>query len=142
MTSTTTKRYRSLTSEVPTIGQRKIRFPPRAPKPTFTTQELSTLPQLRGTLSAWYKEFREDGPHEEDIAAMERYLVKVVLEERDLGKVVGVVRWIAWLIEDDDVYDENGSTRKGKEGWVKALEGIKEKVQVAVKERGLGRLEL
>jgi DNA repair protein REV1 len=117
------------------LGQRRIRLPPREVKPTFTTGELSTLPELRETLSAWHSEFAGEGPHEEDVSAMERYLRRVVLEERDLGKVVGVVRWIGWLV------DESGDG-SGKRAWSKALEGIKEKVQDAVRERGIGRLEL
>jgi DNA repair protein REV1 len=117
-------------------GQRKLRLPPREPRPTFTTQELSTLPQLRDTLSAWHREFSDDGPHPDDVAAMERYLRRVVLDERDMAKVVGVIRWITWLL------DESPSDNAGKRAWTKALEGIKEKVQGAVKERGLGKLEL
>ena len=53
-----------------------------------------------------------------------------------MGKVVGVVRWIRWLIDESDEDNE------GTEQWVQALEGIKEKVHAAVKERGLGRMEL
>ncbi|KAF4635491.1 hypothetical protein G7Y89_g2594 [Cudoniella acicularis] len=117
-------------------GQRKIRLPPKQPRPSFTTQELSTLPQLRDSLSAWFREFADDGPHPDDVAAMERYLKRVVLDERDMAKVTGVTKWIAWLIDDF-----NEDTR-GKRAWSKALQGIKEKIQEAVQERGLGRLEL
>jgi DNA repair protein REV1 len=134
MTSVTGKKQQP--PEPPQVGQRKLRLLPRDPKPTFTTQELSTLPQLRDTLSAWHKEFASDGPHPDDVAAMERYLRRVVLDERDMGKVVGVVRWIAWLIDDSDDSDN------GKRAWEKALEGIKKKVQFSVKERGLGVLKL
>ncbi|EKD15524.1 uncharacterized protein L3040_009147 [Drepanopeziza brunnea f. sp. 'multigermtubi'] len=116
--------------------QRKIRLPPREPRPTFTTRELSTLPELRSTLSAWYQEFADDGPHPDDVAAMERYLRRVVLDERDMAKVVAVVKWMQWLLDESDEGNE------GTRVWGMALEGIKEKVQDAVKERGLGRLEL
>ncbi|TVY47123.1 DNA repair protein [Lachnellula occidentalis] len=119
----------------PVLGQRRIQLPPKERKPTFTTQELSTLPELRETLSAWHSEFAGDGPHPEDVAAMERYLRRVVLDERDVGKVVGVVKWITWLI-DESPEDE------GKRGWERALQGVKEKVQDAVRERGIGVVEL
>jgi DNA repair protein REV1 len=134
MTSTTGKKRRP--PDVLPVGQRKLRLPPREPRPTFTTQELSTLPQLRSTLSAWHREFSDDGPHPDDVAAMERYLRRVVLDERDMGKAVGVIRWIRWLIDESDEKNE------GTKVWGQALEGIKEKVQAAVKERGLGRMEL
>ncbi|KAL5320959.1 hypothetical protein ACEPPN_011769 [Leptodophora sp. 'Broadleaf-Isolate-01'] len=122
--------------DLPPLSQQKIRLPPRELRPTFTTQELSTLPQLRDTLSAWYKEFADDGPHPDDVAAMERYLRRVVLDERDMGKVVGVVKWLEWLIDQSDEDNE------GTKIWSDAFYGIKEKVQLAVKERGLGKLEL
>ena len=88
------------------------------------------------------------------------------MEERDVGKVVGCVRWLGWLIDEaaataaaagsgrkederegssDDDDNENNNANDNEEGlrvWNKALEGIKEKVQEAVEERGLGRLEL
>jgi DNA repair protein REV1 len=134
MTSTTVKKRRL--PEIQQLGQRKLRLPSREPRPTFTTRELSTLPQLRDTLTAWYGEFARDGPHPDDVAAMERYLRRVVLEERDMSKVVSLVRWLNWLIEESD--GENEGTR----AWTRALEGMKEKVQAAVTERGLGLLEL
>ena len=116
-------------------GQRKLKLPPREPRPTFTTQGLSTLPQLRETLSAWFDEFRIEGPHPDDVGAMERYLKRVVLDERDLGKVQGIVRWLAWLV---DCSEDTQGTRN----WGEALEGMKDKIQEVVQERGLGRLEL
>jgi DNA repair protein REV1 len=67
---------------------------------------------------------------------MERYLRRVVLDERDMAKVVGIIRWIRWLIDESDEHNE------GTKAWEQALEGIKEQVQSAVKERGLGRMEL
>jgi DNA repair protein REV1 len=134
MTSTAGKRRRPL--EAPQLGQRKLRLPPRDPRPTFTTQELSSLPQLRDTLTTWHKEFAEDGPHPDDVAAMERYLRRVVLDERDISKVVSLVRWLGWLIEESD--DGNEGTKI----WITTLDCVKEKVQAAVKERGLGLLDL
>jgi DNA repair protein REV1 len=67
---------------------------------------------------------------------MERYLRRVVLDERDMNKVVSLVRWLSWLIE------ESGNDNEGTRAWTAALDGMKEKVQEAVKERGLGLLEL
>lgn len=124
--------------EPPPLGARKLRLPPREPRPTFTTRELSSVPELRDTLSAWHAEFVDDGPHPDDVAAMERYLRRVILDERDMSKVVSVVRWLAWLIDES----EEGQHHEGTRIWTEALEGIKDKVQLAIQERGLGRLEL
>lgn len=120
----------------PTLGPRRIRLPPKPTKPTFTTQELSTLEELRETLSIWYHEFENEGPHPDDVSAMERYLKRVIIDERDMKKVVGVVKWLEWLV------DESESVGKGKKLWEKAFANVKCKVQEAVKERGLGRLDI
>jgi len=135
MTAVTRKRRRP--PEPAQIEPRRLRLPLRDPKPTFTTQELTTLEELRLTLDTWYHEFRQDGPHPDDVAAMERYLRRVIVEEKDMAKVVGVVKWIAWLVDEDDDND-NESSRI----WHESVENIKAKVQNAVKERGLGRLDL
>lgn len=140
--------------------QRKLRLPPREPRPTFTTMELSSLPELRETLGIWFVEFKNDGPHEGDVGAIERYLRRVVVDERDVGKVVAVVKWLEWLWseaveekqveragdDDDDGNNDNDSLDElddeGLRNWRLALDGIKVKVQEAVQERGLGKLEL
>ncbi|KAH8814940.1 hypothetical protein F5884DRAFT_666643 [Xylogone sp. PMI_703] len=123
------------------IQQTKIYLPSREQKPSFTTQKLTSLPQLRETISAWHKEFAGEGPHPDDVAAMGRYLRRVVLEEKNMDKVVGVVKWIEWLIEEMD--DEKGRDAKdGKTAWSQAFQEIKSKVQAAVEERGLGKLIL
>jgi len=83
----------------------------------------------------WYREFEEEGPNEEDVKALERYLGRVVREEKDVGKCVAVVKWLDWLVDD------NEGSREGKESWGRAVEGIKDGVQGAVKDRGWGRLD-
>ncbi|RDL34534.1 DNA repair protein [Venustampulla echinocandica] len=119
-------------------GQRKLQLPPRERRPTFTTQQLTTLPQLRDALSAWHEGFADDGPHPDDVSALERYLKRVVLDELDMEKVVGVVKWLEWLIDESNESNESN----GSGAWAKVLRDIKEHVQSAVQERGLGRLEL
>ncbi|KAK6594409.1 impB/mucB/samB family protein [Botrytis cinerea] len=117
------------------LGPRRIRLPLKPAKPTFTTQELSTLEELRETLTIWYREFESEGPHPDDVSAMERYLRRVILDERDLAKVVGIVKWLRWLIDDSEIVG------KGKRHWEKAYVNVCCKIQEAVKERGLGRLD-
>ena len=114
----------------PPPGQRRIQLPPRPPKPTFTAKKLSTLPDLREAASAWFEEFKDDGPYEEDVDALITYLRKVIGEEKDMSKAVGVVKWLSWLVDDGVAVDE----------WKKALDRVVEGVQEAVKGRGLGPL--
>ncbi|KAA8574632.1 hypothetical protein EYC84_003883 [Monilinia fructicola] len=120
----------------PPLGPRRIRLPPKPVRPTFTTQELSTLDELRKTLTIWYREFESEGPHPDDVSAMERYLKRVIIDERDLAKVVGVVKWLEWLMDDTE------AVGKGKKLWEKAYIDVRRKVQEAVKERGLGMLDI
>ncbi|KAI1004718.1 hypothetical protein K3495_g3496 [Podosphaera aphanis] len=120
----------------PPPAQCKIVLPTREPRPTFTTRDLSSVAQLRETTSAWFREFSDNGPHPEDVAALGRYLRRVVLDERDLAKVVSIVRWLGWLI------DESNEDTSGMKSWITAFEQIKEIVQLAVRERGLGKLDI
>ncbi|KAJ8070740.1 hypothetical protein OCU04_001110 [Sclerotinia nivalis] len=134
LTTSTVKKVKK--PDPPPLGLRKIRLPPRPMKPTFTTQELSTLEELRETLTIWFREFESEGPHPDDVAAMERYLRRVILDERDLAKAVGVVKWLEWLKDDSE------TVGKGKELWENAYDDVRSKVQEAVKERGLGMLDI
>jgi len=118
------------------IVLQKLRLPKRNQRPTFTTRDLSTSGELKSTLKEWHDEFIEDGPIAGDVGALERYLVRVVSDERDLEKVVGVMRWLRWLVEDNDRYEA------GRKSWEGAIDGIEQKIQEAVRERGLGKLVL
>lgn len=117
-------------------GQKKLILPRRDPRPTFTTRGLWKGDELRGTVQMWHTEFRDDGPHSEDVQALERYLRRVVTDERNLSKARGVIKWLTWLVDEDE------STDNGQKLWLTALESIKGSVQVAVQERGLGILDL
>lgn len=116
-------------------AKRTLKFPPPPPKPTFTAQKYSQLPELRQAISAWFEEFREEGPYTEDVDALVAYLGKVVGEERDMTKAIGVVRWLEWVVGEG-----SGDDRKGV--WEQTVDTVKGGVQVAVEKRGLGRLEL
>ena len=105
----------------------------RPAKPTFTTQKLSAQADLRGAMRQWIGAFMDEGPYNEDVVALIKYLNKVVLEEKNMTKAVGMVKWIDYVISDE--------AQKGtfpKEQWEGALVRIKGSVIKAVKERGLG----
>ena len=116
-------------------GKRTVQLPPRDPIPTFTSKKLTTLPELRDAMSAWVKEFSEDGeegPFEDDIAALATYLARVVTDESDMQKAVSVVDWVVYLVAECDF-------RPGllKDGWEKAVKQLRNGVQSAVMQRGL-----
>jgi DNA repair protein REV1 len=116
-------------------GQRKLRLPPPPVKPTFTSRRLSTLPELRGAMTAWVDEFsgeNEEGPFEEDVNALASYLEKVVIDELDLEKAVSVVDWLSFVARDKDMPE--GRLRAS---WYDVLERLQEHVQLAIARRNL-----
>nr|AJD23172.1 DJ-1/PfpI family protein [Onygena corvina] len=80
--------------------QKLLRLDPRPPKPTFTSKKLSTLPELREALNEWYTAFETDGPFDEDVEALSKYLRRVILEEKDVCKATDLIRWLGWLVDD------------------------------------------
>jgi DNA repair protein REV1 len=104
----------------------------RPAKPTFTTQKLSAQADLRGAMRQWIGAFMDEGPYNEDVVALIKYLNKVVLEEKNMTKAVGMVKWIDYVISDEA---QKGSFPK--EQWEGALVRIKGSVIKAVKDRGL-----
>ncbi|CAF9902794.1 MAG: deoxycytidyl transferase [Alectoria fallacina] len=132
------KRPPSIKGHQPT-GQRTLTLPPRPPKPTFTAQKFTRLPELREAISSWFEEFRDEGPYAEDVDALVRYLGKVVGEEGDMEKAVSVGRWVGWVV-DEGVGDGSGKV-EGDRVWKEALGRVQEGVQRAVEQRGLGRVD-
>ncbi|KAF2997629.1 deoxycytidyl transferase [Curvularia kusanoi] len=104
-------------------------FPPT--KPTFTRFKLSREPDLRNAMRDWVAEFAADGPYPEDVAALGKYLARIVSDEGDARKAVGVVKWLEFVIGDA----EKGM---GKRAWDDAVERAKAGVSRAARQRGLG----
>ncbi|RAL17288.1 putative DNA damage repair protein Mus42 [Aspergillus homomorphus CBS 101889] len=118
-TSTSPRNTNTNPNPNPPPREKTLRLPPLPPRPTFTSNRLTSLPDLRNAIKTWYTAFspaqtspsitrseeegeeEEEGPLEEDTTSLARYLRRVVLEERDLDKAVSVVRWFAWLVESD-----------------------------------------
>ena len=84
-------------------------------------------------MKQWVGAFTDEGPYEEDVVALVKYLRKVVLEERNLSKAVGVVKWIDYLVSDEADMDESFA----QQAWKEALTTIQDGVLKAGKERGL-----
>ena len=136
--SNSKKIRRPLPTKSVNTGQRKLQLQPRPPKPTFTAQKLTSLPELRKAMTAWVDEFYVDGPFQEDVDALHEYLRKVVQEEGDMAKAVGVGEWLWWVVEEAYNKSLQYEARAGVEEWRKAAVSIKEGVQSAIKGRGLG----
>lgn len=83
-------------------------------------------------MKEWIREFAQEGPYREDVGALVKHLGKVVRDERDLSKAVGVVKWLVWVV--DDLQDEGVKAVK----WEEALGRVKDGVIGAARERGMG----
>ncbi|KAF2124158.1 DNA repair protein [Dothidotthia symphoricarpi CBS 119687] len=120
----------------PVVRPPKTLRVPRPPCPTFTTQKLSREKDLRAAMKEWVRTFADEGPYPEDVAALVKYLGKVVGEERDLSKAVGVVKWLVWVVAD--VEEESEDEGFAGEKWNDALRRVRCGVEDAAHERGMG----
>ncbi|KAK6000598.1 hypothetical protein QM012_003323 [Aureobasidium pullulans] len=114
-------------------------LPPRPQKPSFTSNKLTELSDLRVAVREWVKEFWDEVPYPEDAAALVTYLVAVVKQERDVDKAVKVAKWLGLMVEQE-VLEKEGA-EEVKEGWGQACVQVKKGVQDAVVERGLPEVE-
>lgn len=114
-------------------GPRIIHFEPRS-KPTFTRRKLSTLAELRQSMSDWVQFSMEadEGPDSEDITALADYLYMVVAEELDITKAQTVVEWLEYTVND-----QLPSTQQHIAGWKEAIATLKAGMQNAMASRGL-----
>ncbi|KAJ0388386.1 hypothetical protein COL922a_000189 [Colletotrichum nupharicola] len=117
-------------------GQTKLQFPAPPPKVNFMGSVVKSVQEIKDMIEAWHDGTRAEGPHQEDVVMFEKYLAKVVAEERDMHKASKLVQWLEWLVEED------GSEGRGKRAWRRTVLDIKAAVQKAVERRGLGPLNL
>ena len=109
---------------------RSITIPDPPPKPTFQT--VSELPELRDLISRWFKEFRDEGPAEEDVELLGVYLRKVILIEKDLRKAEAVVKWFRSCCQEPGAAQD--------EWWTAGLRLV-EHVNDACMERGVANID-
>ncbi|KAI1162246.1 impB/mucB/samB family protein [Nemania serpens] len=118
-------------------GQTRLQFPPRPPRVSFAGGQATTLTQIRNMLSVWYGETSEEGPHQRDVDMFAKYLAKVIVEERDMDKAQKLVRWLDFLIDEDE-----SAEHPGKTAWRVVVRDIKQEVDKALQSRGLGPLDI
>ena len=118
--------------------QQVIKLPPR-PRPTLGLESISEPSELRDAIETWHREARDAGPDEEDVRAISNYLVKVVLDERATEKGVGAVKWLGWMI--NDARGGAFQTQRAEKDWNDALVSVKEAVDRACRQRGVGGVD-
>ncbi|KAF6817709.1 impb mucb samb family protein [Colletotrichum musicola] len=117
-------------------GQTKLQFPAPPRKANFMGSAVKSTQEIKDMIEAWHDGTRNDGPHGDDVVMFEKYLTKVVLEERDMNKASKLVQWLEWLVEEDS------SEGKGKHSWRRTVVEVKAAAKKAVERRGLGPLKL
>ncbi|KEY71120.1 hypothetical protein S7711_00942 [Stachybotrys chartarum IBT 7711] len=115
-------------------GQTTIQFNKLPPKVSFSGTDVMSTHQVKDMLDAWHAETNE-GPHHGDVVVFERYLVRIVEEERDMAKAAKLIKWL-------DIIVHQGAPGKGTRAWIKTLDSLKAAVQSAVGRRGLAPLKL
>ncbi|EME80783.1 uncharacterized protein MYCFIDRAFT_204073 [Pseudocercospora fijiensis CIRAD86] len=128
-------RRKKLKQKDTTPFRRVFTLPPKPDKPIFTSRKLSTLPELRNAVSAWIREFNDEGPYDDDVDALIKYLKAVVIDEKNLDKAVSVVKWLGWVIDEAEDFSQDVI-----DAWREALGKTEMGVQDAARERGVGRL--
>lgn len=126
-------------------AQKRLRLPPLPERPTFTSQKLYNISDLRDAVGAWHAAFVDDGPFAEDVTSLSRYLQRVVIDEKDVDKAVSVINWLAWLV-DDGRGNEEAPENKQLDApdspcdyvtWDDALRSLRVDLNGAIDERGL-----
>ncbi|KAH7171129.1 hypothetical protein EDB81DRAFT_837661 [Dactylonectria macrodidyma] len=117
-------------------GQRQIQFAVLPPKISFANSGVTSTQEIKDMLGAWHLETQKEGPHRRDVEVLEKFLVQVVQEERDLEKATKLVRWLDLVVEQD----ERGG--RGQRSWRRSVQSVKDAVQAAVKQRGMAPLRL
>ena len=117
-------------------GQRRIQFPAPRCKVSFASSGVTSTREIKDMLDAWHSETQYEGPHRGDVEVLEKYLIRVILDESDLEKVVVMVKWLKILVEQD------GEDGAGRRSWRTALDQVEKAVQGAVKQRGLAPLDI
>lgn len=90
---------------------------------------VGTIEQIRDTLSDWYEQCAEFGPHEDDTEEFARFLKRLVLVEHNVPKADEVVRYFLAMVGH-----EEGEWKNVVEEFAKAVNG-------ALLEMGLGPID-
>lgn len=134
------QRPQSRDQEAPSTSseiEKRLSLPAVPQRPVFTSQRLSQLPDLRDAIGAWHEAFA-GGPYDEDVTSLCAYLTNVTVNEKDIDKAVSVVRWLMWLVEEQE--PENARSRGGV-SWGAAVRRMQGSVQAGVGERGLPEVD-
>jgi len=115
-------------------GQTKLNFPPVPPKIAFTQSRVTDVKETKDLIKVWYEATRKEGPHKRDVVVLEKYVARVIKEERDMDKVRKLVRWLDLMVED-------GADGGGKQQWRNAVDEVKKAVYEAMRQRGLGEMD-
>ncbi|KAJ5924187.1 hypothetical protein N7466_008374 [Penicillium verhagenii] len=127
---------------LPAPEEKRLPLPPLPERPTFTSQCFTELPDLRETVGEWHSAFASHGPYSEDVGLLCDYLGRVVVDEKDIEKAVSVVRWLMWLVGEDNlgrapIENQTPRSEQGLQTWTEAIETLQTCVHTALEARGL-----
>ena len=112
----------------------KMEFLAPPPKASFSHSAKASAKDTKDLLKVWHNSSQKQGPHRADVEVFEKYIEKVIGEERDMEKARKLVIWLDWTVEE-------GLDGVGKVQWRKTMDSVKKAVQEAMKARGLGPMK-
>lgn len=116
-----------------TLAQMKLAFPSPPPKITFAKSGVSSTQEVKDMLEAWCEETKTEGPHQRDVDVLQKHLVRIVLEERDMDKALRLIKWLGVVV------GQNSSAGKGAKLWRETLEQLSTVTTDAMRQRGVAR---
>jgi len=111
-------------------GQLKLNFP-AAPLKVAFSEAVTSAKDAQDMVRVWFDKTKEKGPHKRDVDVFAKYLRRVLEDERDMEKVMSLIKGLQWTIDEEP-------EGPGKEGWTTAMGSLKEGIQEAMAGRGLG----
>lgn len=117
-------------------NQPPLQFAPRPAKVSFSNLALTSPVEIMDMLTTWHEQTQHNGPNLGDALLLEEYFAKIVLEDQDMVKAAKLVRWLEYLVDQDE------RASGGKVKWRAVAQGVKDEVQKAVQSRGIEPLDI
>ncbi|KAK9371873.1 uncharacterized protein V1513DRAFT_406469 [Lipomyces chichibuensis] len=115
--------------------------------PILTFQGKNQIDNLRDLLRTWLSSSLAEmqGPHMDDVFLLEKYLSRVVTEEKNLNKAVELVKWMNFQVEnvlrEREMDDNLERCQEVLFEWLDTTEGLQKAVSIAAETRGLYNIQ-
>ncbi|KAK9347172.1 hypothetical protein V1522DRAFT_378688 [Lipomyces starkeyi] len=115
--------------------------------PILTFQGKNQIDDLRDLLQTWLSASVAEmqGPHMDDVHLLEKYLSRVVAEEKNLNKAVELVKWMNFQVEnvlrEREMDDNLERSEEVLFEWLDTIDGLQKAVSIEAETRGLYNIQ-